>query len=76
MSKLHSTFEEVTEWVIRALTEFAHNDYELVAVDANERSITHHIAKYLEKFVPTGFVVDCQVANFGFQSILQLIHVQ
>lgn len=40
--------------------DFCKDDIELLTLDANERSITHHIAKYLERYVPRGLAVDCE----------------
>lgn len=47
------------EAVSHALSELLFNDYDLLCIDANERSITFRFAMYLQLCFP-GWTVDCE----------------
>jgi hypothetical protein len=47
-----------------ALEELLHEEFELFDLDANERSITHMLAKHLEPWFP-GYSVDCEYNRDG-----------
>lgn len=49
---IESALEESLDQLLRA-------DFELLQVDANERSISHRLAVYLEEYFP-GWNVDCE----------------
>jgi len=50
---------DVRKEIIRAYKEFIKNDFHLLVVDANERSITHKFAEYLQIEFPE-YDVDCE----------------
>jgi hypothetical protein len=49
----------------RAIDRFVECDCHLLAADANERSMSHRIAIYLEQEMP-GYNVDCEYNRDGF----------
>jgi len=49
----------------RAIDIFVEKDKHLLAADANERSMSHRIAVYLEQEAP-GYDVDCEYNRDGF----------
>lgn len=55
---------EVKEKVLRALRQFMARDRYLLAVAANERSLTHRLAIYIEQEFPD-YNVDCEFQKDG-----------
>ena len=49
----------------RAIDKFVECDKHLLAADANERSMSHRIAVYLEQETP-GYDIDCEYNRDGF----------
>ncbi|MCE9519745.1 MAG: hypothetical protein K8R87_09370 [Verrucomicrobia bacterium] len=59
------------EKVLRAFRQFMSRDHYLLSVQANERSLTHRLAIYIEQEFPD-FNVDCEFQKYGRESkILQ-----
>ncbi len=56
--------EDVKRRVIAAICALYWHDRELLAVDANERSITHKLAEHLQREFP-GWHVDCEYNRVG-----------
>jgi hypothetical protein len=54
------------EAVARALSELLVNDRDLLAIDANERSITFRFAMYLQACLPE-WTVDCEYNRDGIE---------
>jgi len=54
------------EAVSRALSELLFNDYDLLGIDANERSITFRFAMYLQLSFP-GWTIDCEYNRDGIE---------
>ena len=63
----YPTLEEVFQKVVTAITNLYRFDRELLEVDANERSITHKLAEYLQKEFPE-WHVDCEYNRRGFDT--------
>lgn len=57
----------VTNALHRAYLELLKNDFTLLLFDVNERSITHRLAIYLEKYFPD-YHVDCEYNRNGIGS--------
>ena len=57
---------EVKEKILRAYRRVLSNDVHLLRADANERSITHRFAIYLEQEFPE-FNVDCEYNRKGLE---------
>lgn len=51
--------ESIGKKVKEALNQFLHNDFELLQINANERTLTHRVALYLQNLFPN-FHVDCE----------------
>jgi hypothetical protein len=51
--------------VIAAICTLYRHDWDLLDVDANERSITHKLAEYLQREFP-GWNVDCEYNRLGY----------
>ena len=58
------SLEDVKKRVIAAICALYRHDRELLAVDANERSITHKLAEHLQREFP-GWHVDCEYNRVG-----------
>ena len=56
---------QIEDALNRAIGTFVECDSHLLAADANERSISHRIAIYLEQEMP-GYNVDCEYNRDGF----------
>jgi len=59
--------EDVRERVIAAICALYRHDCELLAVDANERSITHKLAEHLQREFPE-WHVDCEYNRVGCET--------
>ncbi|MFH1743621.1 MAG: hypothetical protein ABIH23_31845 [bacterium] len=57
-------FEEAKKRVAKAIEHFEKNDLGLLDRDANERSITHKLAEYLQQEYPD-YHVDCEYNRRG-----------
>ena len=57
--RLMLSFEEIQWRFDSALRRFLHNDAQLLVVNANERSMTHKLAEYLQQEFQ-GWNVDCE----------------
>lgn len=58
--------EKIKAKVRLAVDKFRQKDKALIQVDANERSISHKIAQYLqEQFEGDGWHVDCEYNRYG-----------
>jgi len=64
------TGEEIKSRLISALQMLVKKDSHLLTVDANERSITHRLAVYLEGLFP-GWDVDCEY-NRNLETVKRL----
>ena len=58
------SLEDVKKRVIAAICALYRHDRELLAVDANERSITHKLAEHLQREFPE-WHVDCEYNRVG-----------
>jgi hypothetical protein len=58
--------DEVKRRIIAAVCELYRSDRELLQVDANERSITHKLAEYLQPEFPN-WNVDCEYNRCGVE---------
>ncbi len=58
--------ENIKEALDEALSQLIRSDADLLRIDANERSITHRIALYLEKYF-SGWNVDCEYNRDGHE---------
>jgi hypothetical protein len=56
---------QIEDAINRAIDTFVECDSHLLAADANERSMSHRIAIYLEQEMP-GYNVDCEYNRDGF----------
>lgn len=61
------------EAVIRALSELLDNDYDLLGIDANERSITFRFAKYLQQHFPDW---TCTANPFNQEGLGDLLMIE
>lgn len=57
-------FNEIRSGIISALFELYKRDKQILSINANERSITHRFAIYIEKEFP-GWDVDCEYNRDG-----------
>lgn len=57
----------IEEALESALNKLLKADHDLLSMDANERSITHRLAIYLEEHFP-GWNVDCEYNRDGYDS--------
>jgi len=58
------SLKDVRLHIINAISRLYRDDPELLEVDANERSITHKLAEYLQLEFP-GWNVDCEYNRLG-----------
>jgi hypothetical protein len=58
-NRSHPTQDDVKRGIMAAICKLYRNDRELLQVDANERSITHKLAEYLQPEFPN-WNVDCE----------------
>jgi len=58
------TRERVTDAVVKAFQELVVRDEFLLVNDVNERSLTHRLALYLEKYFPE-YNIDCEYNRDG-----------
>jgi len=66
------SFEEVKEKMECAISKLVKNDFYLLEMDANERSITHKLAEYLQQEFPD-YDVDCEYnRHMGVQKYLKV----
>lgn len=56
--------QDVKECIIEAITDLYRNDFDLFHVNANERSISHKLAEYLQQRFPY-WHVDCEYNRQG-----------
>ena len=59
--------KDIRKLIERAYQMLIEKDGHLLKVDANERSITHRLARHLESVFP-GYDVDCEYNRDGFNS--------
>ena len=67
--------EDVRERVIEAICSLYRHDCELLAVDANERSITHKLAEHLQREFP-GWHVGCEYNRVGRETKKLVVNVE
>lgn len=58
--------KEILNKVVNAINKLLKNDSLLLKIDANERSISHKFAEYLQSEFP-GWNVDCEYNRDGFE---------
>jgi len=58
-SPWHPTLEDIKQRVVAAICNLYHHDWDLLDVDANERSITYKLAEHLQREFPD-WHVDCE----------------
>lgn len=56
--------EELSQMLIGAIVDFYREDAALLALDANERTITHKLAEHLQRRIPD-WHVDCEYNRHG-----------
>ena len=66
--------EDVKRRVIAAICALYRHDRELLAVDANERSITHKLAEHLQREFPE-WHVDCEYNRVGRETKRLVVNV-
>lgn len=59
------TEQEVKKKVNKAINMLLNKDIYLLQVDANERTVCHRLAVYLERFFPEEWDVDCEYNRRG-----------
>lgn len=63
-NRVHPSLDDVKQRVIAAICMLYRHDRELLDVDANERSVTHKLAEYLQREFPN-WNVDCEYNRRG-----------
>lgn len=62
----YPALDDVKQRLITAVCQLYRHDQELLAVDANERSLTHKLAEHLQDEFP-GWHVDCEYNRHGHE---------
>ena len=61
--------DDIKAKVKTAVSKFKQKDKALIRVNANERSLSHKLAMYLqEQFEKDGWDVDCEYNRFGAET--------